>query len=401
MRRATTIPSIAAAAIALLSIAITPTVDAQYRRLGRPDFIDPDPKTVQTKEMKSRRRFVSYRSSEWEQMWLENIDQWTREQKICHVLLSEQAQIVHDYLNLLCTSRMPAPYDHWCVIDDELHPLWYNGGNRERFDLTFERPSEVPDDVPVPPPWPVRPGPQHDHIVSRFIFLDEITGEYTIEYIEPLISHLRFPLAMCLEAQPNDADHKYHFVTFRGWVLPPPPVVKASRAILYDAGSSTWVDGAGGPSLAFLTKMWLRHGIDFDVIYAFDWEYSHEEFYTSVPDEYKAKVHFRKAEISSSLAKHNDAHPFLPQLIKEATDVDDYVVFKLDIDAPTVEDGSMVALLDPSSTKVDEVIWEHHVSGNYLMSPLWLDAVSDLTIRQSYEYFLRLREKGIRAHSWV
>jgi hypothetical protein len=34
-------------------------------------------------------------------------------------------------------------------------------------------------------------------------FLDETTGRFYQEYIEPLVSHLRFPLAQCLDDNEN------------------------------------------------------------------------------------------------------------------------------------------------------------------------------------------------------
>ena len=50
---------------------------------------------------------------------------------------------------------------------------------------------------------------------------------------------------------------------------------------------------------------------------------------------------------------------------------------------------------------IDEFVWEHHVD-NYLMAFAWKRS-QDMTksIADSYEYFLRLRHKGVRAHSWV
>jgi hypothetical protein len=50
---------------------------------------------------------------------------------------------------------------------------------------------------------------------------------------------------------------------------------------------------------------------------------------------------------------------------------------------------------------VDEFLWEHHVT-NYLMDPFWGHAQDKTrTIADSYHYFLRLWQRGIRAHSWV
>jgi hypothetical protein len=40
------------------------------------------------------------------------------------------------------------------------------------------------------------------------------------------------------------------------------------------------------------------------------------------------------------------------------------------------------------------------VTGNYLM-PEWGVVDNGVTLRQSYELFLKLRQKGIRSHSWI
>lgn len=82
---------------------------------------------------------------------------------------------------------------------------------------------------------------------------------------------------------------------------------------------------------------------------------------------------------------------------------DDYVLFKLDIDSPLVEDGSIRYILESDTIRVDEIAWEHHVKGNPIMRQTWLKGgvMADMTLRESYDLFLRMRLKGIRAHSWV
>lgn len=81
------------------------------------------------------RKFVSYTSSPWEQLWLQNVDLWAKKRSICKVLHSpEQSQYMHDFLNLTCSARYEAPYDHWCIIDDAFHPMWYNTANRESYE---------------------------------------------------------------------------------------------------------------------------------------------------------------------------------------------------------------------------------------------------------------------------
>ena len=171
-----------------------------------------DPKTVEVKRsvkedekhdgQKSKRRFIKYESSYWERLWLEQVDVWAKDHKICEILLGEQAQLVHDFLNGTCTSRYLPPHDSWCMIDDEYRPLWYNSGNRDEFELSSVPP--LPMDAQITPPKPVIPTEENEEIFSTFTFKDEETGEIYAEYIEPLVSHLRFPLTHCIEPTPNE-----------------------------------------------------------------------------------------------------------------------------------------------------------------------------------------------------
>ena len=99
----------------------------------------------------------------------------------------------------------------------------------------------------------------------------------------------------------------------------------------------------------------------------------------------------------------NDPQPFVPAIIKSMTKKEDYFLFKLDIDSRVVKRGTVDHLLSNSEdlSYVDEFLWEHHVGGNYLMRYAWKNDTDDLTIHDSYQYFLCLRQKGVRAHSWV
>ena len=54
---------------------------------------------------------------------------------------------------------------------------------------------------------------------------------------------------------------------------------------------------------------------------------------------------------------------------------------------------------------IDEIAYEHHIGGNYLMIeavPKWvIDEKRFITIEESYQIFLQFRMKGIRSHSWI
>ena len=127
-----------------------------------------DPKSIDPKtnalllyplQVTRSRKVISYHSSRWEMIWLENILHWQDTKSICNAIVIEQAHLLHDYLNLLCTSRLAIPHEQWCIIDDGNHQLWYNTENKDRVQVTFQRP--IPDDIHVPPSQPVIPGSQH------------------------------------------------------------------------------------------------------------------------------------------------------------------------------------------------------------------------------------------------
>jgi hypothetical protein len=351
---------------------------------------------------------------------LDGVDDWGPKKDICRVLIEEQASLVHDLLELTCTSRMPAPYQDWCVQDDSFHPLWYNTANRKEFELSWVRPAHIPVGIEIPPPAPIVPTAKDEHIVSKFIFLDETTGRFHTEYIEPLVSHLRFPLCKCIQPfpvtpsyvpPPGTPEYEYYATMFRGWIIPPPPGVGYGvKKYYFDAGASSWSGGKGGPSLSYFKNMWERHGVNFDEIYAFEMTTSPADFDAAMPDFMKDHVFYQQCAVSSHAEEDSPVHPFLPMLIERKTDPNDYVLFKLDIDSPKVEDGNIFYILDDPNNNIDEVVWEHHVRGNYLLTE-WRGGRTDqeenesllnnLTLRQSYEFFLKMRQKGIRAHSWI
>lgn len=67
-----------------------------------------------------------------------------------------------------------------------------------------------------------------------------------------------------------------------------------------------------------------------------------------------------------------------------------------------IEGGNIDYILN-QSTSIDEIAWEQHIRYNDLMRPecgppALLPAI---TLRESYECFLRMRQRGIRAHSWI
>jgi hypothetical protein len=363
--------------------------------------------------MGHKRKFISYTSSKLEQLWLEHADEWQQKREFCKALTELHPELIHQLLNVTCTSHFAPPYEHWCIIDDGIQPLWYNRQNDGTFGpgiLRWERPVDVPNTVQLYPAGPVAPGPEMEDVVSKFVYLDETTAEEYVEYIEPLASHLRFPLCRCIatigpnreEVPQSPAGYAYHAVVFKGWIIPPPPPVRYDKAWYFDAGASSWDQGLGGPSLVYFYTVWQRHGIVFDEIRAFEMTVPEVTFYRSVPLYLRHKTVYQQTAVVSTAQDHNASNPFLPSLIKEKVTENDYVLFKLDIDSPMIEAGSIQYILDDPDPKIDEICWEHHVEGNYLLLGDWRGhGLPNATLRESMDLFLRLRQKGIRAHSWV
>ena len=436
---------------------------------------------------------TTYHSSEWEQLWLDSIGKW-QDHGICEAL-ANQTEYVHAFMRDTCCAKTDTP---WCLIDDSVNQYWYHSLDGRLLGPTspgFE-PSEISriEDAKL-----CSTAPRDTKVWSWFERRNVHTGDVSVEYIEPLVSHLRHPLALC--GIHGDSFVENFFVEDRSYVLPGNPGNQTQY--LFDAGSGLWSSGLGGPSLSYFAEVWQRSGFDWAQIEAWDGFHSEDEFYASVPPQWHAKTIFhqewiaahhggvflpcvcvrvpcvcvwgvcgcravlnfgkrRQTRIASfkipkdflaplaprsprpfcsracvfvrarSRAQvtpiiHAGTGPFLPAEIEDKLSANDYVVFKLDIDAPDVENRIVDYMLRWHNVGlVDEFLWEQHVT-NYLMASRWKgsqvlfqtmpNAAHELpppqpantcihqdatkSIADSYNYFLRLRQLGVRAHSWV
>jgi len=216
---------------------------------------------------KSRRRFVNYTSSQWELLWLQNIQKWEKEMTICdHVFSSEQAQFLHKFQLSLCTHHIEN--SDWCAVVD---PYAYSSYFYNKKNLTYAQflPNVSWDSIAKIIPFPVLPDDNGldttPLVFSRLDFLDETTGETFSEYIEPLVSHLRHPVAKCENSSKGRLPleiPRLVFILSRSYIIPVPSGSSFQKAYYFDAGASAWNIGGGGPSLHYFTTVWKRHGID-------------------------------------------------------------------------------------------------------------------------------------------
>ena len=320
----------------------------------------------------------TYHSSEWEELWLANINTWQHE-GICEALQGQREQI-NTFMNGTCSARTDTA---WCLVDDSVHQFWYNTIDGR---VQIQKPNSIHSISAV-----ARVFPDNKKIWSWFQVENMSTRQITYEYIEPLVSHLRHPLARCFFVDQDNL-----FLVDRSYILP--QFDGSRRSFLFDAGASSWNSGSGGPSLSYFTTVWKRYGVQWDHIFAWEGSTPKSTFYKTVPVEWVPKTTYYQQWISTS----PDTSPFLPAIIAAKTLPDDYVVFKLDIDSKQVESAMANYIIKWDKLGlIDEFLWEHHVD-NYLMAPYWGDT-QDMTksIADSYTYFLMLRQRGVRAHSWV
>ena len=334
----------------------------------------------------------TYHSSAWEQWWLDNIEQQEKSRTICETIISHEH--TREFLNATASKR----YEDWLYFDDHTHGgVWFNVKNG-KFSGSIDGPSFCPEGVSCytllfAPPITRS---EFDPAIFSWFETKYENGVVTRDYIEPLVGHLRHPMACRLQpGQPWLVDRTY--------IVPPPAhmLKPGARAHYYDAGASVWCSGPGGGSLCFFTRLWEDNGITFDRIRAWDGGASQEAAEKSYPAAWKPKIQFSSSWVSTS-AEQPDA--FVPLLIKAETKKDDYVLFKLDIDHGDTEIAIVNYMVDESNDVlewIDEFVWEQHCT-NYIMAQNWLNTIDPTkTIRDSYQYFLKLRQRGVRAHSYV
>lgn len=207
-------------------------------------------------------------------------------------------------------------------------------------------------------------------------------------FIEPLAGILRDPRFFCA---PNIS------VFSKDWLVFPEAHTKGSK-VFFDAGGSYFAD-----ALDFFTKAYQAGGTVFDKVFVWEAnEQGAESYWRGVSPEVRA---FWEPRVSFF-----DGVPVTAEVDSENNPVsriystcrpEDYCVFKLDIDTPSVELPLIEQLLgNPQETraKLDELFFEHHVEG--VMQAYWGPAVRG-TFADSYDLFGMLRHLGVRAHSWV
>lgn len=239
------------------------------------------------------------------------------------------------------------------------------------------------------------------------------------QYIEPLIGLLRDPLTICkydglsskLLFNGGEGVQSKRFyllgpsapyqnlyistVDIAPWLNRP-----GSRKILFDLGSSFFngmsstINSSSTIGTRWFYEYFRSISLRFDRIIAFEArQYTPNDYWKQIPDDIIGSLTF----INNGVDKSGKFNPW--NILKSIAKPDDYVIIKLDIDTPSLENNLANQVLnDPSiSSLIDEMFYEMHVSVNE-MRPFWGSPGGQL--KDTYVFFTKLRQLGIRMHSW-
>ncbi|CAF4422711.1 unnamed protein product [Rotaria sp. Silwood2] len=173
--------------------------------------------------------------------------------------------------------------------------------------------------------------------------------------------------------------------------------MRNGQNILIDLGSS-YFQRWGGDSTAnagqWFYENYKRFGVKFDRIIAFEYApLDPKTAWNQLPDDVVPVYTL----INVGVETDGKFNPWV--MLKTIAKPHDHVVIKLDIDRPLIESTLINQLLhDPSiNSLVDELFFEHHVTVKE-MRQHWGHPPGALNT--SYVLFTKLRQLGIRMHSW-
>ena len=237
--------------------------------------------------------------------------------------------------------------------------------------------------------------------------------------IEPLIGLLRDPSTICtysdlpddLKIQDGGAVQSkrffllgpsapYHNYQTTTPIIPPWLYKPDAQVILFDIGSS-YFNGmnAAAVSTSTIGTRWFYEyfrskSLSFDRIIAFEArQYASKSYWSQIPDDMMGKLTF----INSGVEKIGKLNPW--NILKTIAKPEDYVIIKLDIDTPRLEMSLCNQILNDTSISslIDEMFFEMHVTINE-MKRFWGSPSGRL--KDTYILFRKMRELGIRMHSW-
>lgn len=245
------------------------------------------------------------------------------------------------------------------------------------------------------------------------LFCKNILIRERIEYIEPLYGILRDPLTICdINGIPNDLkifETYDHSVQSKRFLLP----VAASwnftnyrniykNFYLFDFGASlydVWEKNNYIVVSKWFIEEYEKFDFKFDKILSFEKKKTDPEIiFKNVPQNILYRYTYYNIGVEKEINSKWNPWNFLLNI----ADIDDYIVIKIDIDNSEIEMELIKQLIQNKTIYdlVDEMYFEHHVNLHSMIKKHWHQENSKIYLKDTYEFFLNLRKKGIRMHSW-
>lgn len=225
--------------------------------------------------------------------------------------------------------------------------------------------------------------------LSYFMYTLE-NGEVIKEYIEPLFGILRNTFSVCNTGIKGDILSKNYLL--------PSYIFALQKPIVYiDAGASTFSEGSGGASQNFFYEFYKKYP---SVKYKdwFLWESTIEnmtKIYEEIPKDIIDKYHYYNKPIDTEMNSKDNPLNYIKKYQNNW-----YVIFKIDVDTPSVEIPIFNYLLEFDDIIPNEFYFEYHFYSPFMMR-WWSDVDKNCSLYCATIKFLHLRKKGIRSHAWV
>jgi hypothetical protein len=265
---------------------------------------------------------------------------------------------------------------------------------------------------------------KYDELFSKMYYRFECSQSFqsnlvVSQYIEPLIGLIRDPLTICsykdipsaLQIDGENAIQSKRFfllgpsapyqnfqtstVSIAPWLYQ-----QGSQKILFDIGASLFngmddpVKSSPGIGARWFYEYFRLNSLHFDRIIAFEVnQYSPQKYWNQIPDDIIGLFTF----INTGVENKGKFNPW--NILKSIAKVHDYVIIKLDIDTPGLENELINQVLNDQSISslIDEMFFEMHITVNEMIR-FWGNPPGEL--KDTYILFTKLRQLGIRMHSW-
>lgn len=214
----------------------------------------------------------------------------------------------------------------------------------------------------------------------------------TSQFIEPLYAILRHPEAITCPGLGRAKKKKNlrHIITDD---VSSEYVQSARQKVYFDLGASTY----NSISQRWMLQNYETRGISFDRILL--WEVTKQfDILNSVPPRFHKAYQFFNIPVTDAA---DDARNPL-NIMRSIARPNDFVVFKLDIDSPSMEFSFISQILHSHDLPrlIDELYWEPQFAFKPMVDCCWGNRSSNMDISAIYEVFGKLRKLGIRAHGW-